>query len=83
MPTRAPPPYPTSLSAPLSHASWFTFLAGYFRPRPLAVAVEVTLLDGDRVSLVPRFSLDRFSVPGALLAPPRGRPIVARRSPCP
>ena len=75
MPTRASPPCPASLSAPLSHASWFTFLAGYFRPRPLAVAVEVALLDGDRVSLVPHFSLDGFSVPGALLAPPRGRPI--------
>ena len=75
MPTRATPPFPTSVSAPLPRATWFTFLAGYFRPRPLAVAVEVTLLDGDRVSLVPRFSLDGFSVPGAMLAPPRGRPI--------
>ena len=77
MPAAAPQPpglSPTA-SAPLPHASWFTFLAGYFRPRPLAVAVEVALLDGDRVSLVPHFSLDGFSVPGALLAPPHGRPI--------
>ena len=75
MSTHASRPYPTSPSAPLSRASWFSFLAGYFRPRPLAVALEVTLLDGDRVSVVPRFSLDGFSVPGALLAPPRGRPV--------
>jgi len=75
MSTHASRPYPTSPSAPLPRASWFSFLAGYFRPRPLAVALEVTLLDGDRVSVVPRFSLDGFSVPGALLAPPRGRPV--------
>jgi len=60
---------------PLRRATWLAALAGYFRPRPLAVALEVTLLDGDRVSVVPRFSLDGFSVPGALLAPPRGRPV--------
>ena len=75
MPTRAPTPCPTSLSTPLPHASWFTFLSGYFRPRSLAAAVEVALLDGERIALAPQFSLDGFSVPGSLVAPPRGRRI--------
>ena len=77
MPTGAtqPPGLPPAASPPLSHASWFTFLSGYFRPRPLAAAVEVALLDGERIALAPQFSLDGFSVPGSLVAPPRGRPV--------
>lgn len=79
MPTGAtqPPGLPLSASPPLPRATWLATLAGYFRPRLLAAALEVALLDGDRVSLVPQFSLDGFSVPGTLVAPPRGRPVAA------
>jgi superfamily II DNA or RNA helicase len=62
-------------AAPLSRATWLTTLAGYFRPRPLAVAVEVAVVDGERVTLAPRFTLDGFTVPGTLLAGPRERPV--------
>jgi superfamily II DNA or RNA helicase len=70
-----PPGIPPPASPPLPRATWFSSLFGYLRPRPLAAAVEVTLLDGERMALSPRFSLDGFTVSGALVAPPRGRPI--------
>ncbi len=72
--TQLPGP-PPAASPSLSRATWLSFLSGYFRPRPLAAAVDVTLLDGERIALAPRFSLDGFSVPGSLVAPPRGRPV--------
>jgi len=69
-----PPGLPLPMP-PLPRATWLATLTGYFQPRPLAAALEVALLDGDRVSLAPQFSLERFSVPGSLVAPPRGRPV--------
>ncbi len=62
-------------AASLPRATWLKTLAGYFRPRPLAVAVEVALVDGDRVALWPRFTLDGYAVAGTLVAAPRGRPV--------
>jgi superfamily II DNA or RNA helicase len=78
MPTGAtqPPGLSPPASPPLPRATWFSFVSGYLWPRSLAAAVEVTLLDGERIALAPRFSLDGFSVPGSLVAPPRGRPVV-------